>query len=149
MPHVPGDKGDATPRDEHGGKALYTAMIAIIDDDDEVRVATENLVRSYGLDAHTFSSAEAFLESAALDETACLITDVQMPGMSGIDLQNALQRRGCDVPMIFITAFPEERLRRQAVASGALGFLTKPFDTRALMACVDTALERGRHDRRR
>ena len=124
------------------GKVLQTPVIAIIDDDEEVRVATENLVQSYGLEAHTFASAEAFLDSSVVDETACLITDVQMPGMSGVDLQTALLMQGCNVPMIFITAFPEERLRRQAEASGALGFLTKPFDARSLMACIDKALER-------
>lgn len=117
-------------------------MIAIIDDDEDVRVATENLVRSYGLEARTFASAEAFLKSSIVDDTICLITDVQMPGMSGVDLQATLRKRGYDVPMVFITAFPEERLRRQVEAQGALGFLTKPFDTRSLMDCVDTALVR-------
>lgn len=119
-------------------------MITIIDDDEDVRVATENLVQSYGLDAQTFASAEEFLGSTVVDETACLITDVQMPGMSGVDLQHTLRRRGCNVPMIFITAFPEERLRRQVEASGALGFLSKPFDARLLMACINKALKHGR-----
>ncbi|MFI0845964.1 response regulator transcription factor [Mesorhizobium sp. IMUNJ 23232] len=114
--------------------------ITIIDDDDEVRVATENLIQSYGLDAQTFTSAEAFLESPMVDRTACLITDVQMPGMSGIDLHRALRARGCAVPMIFITAFPEERLRRQAEAAGAFGFLSKPFEAASLMSCVGKAL---------
>jgi FixJ family two-component response regulator len=133
------------PTDEQTGKVLQIPMIAIIDDDEEVRVATENLVQSYGLAAHTFASAEAFLDSSLVDETACLITDVQMPGMSGIDLQNTLLMQGCNVPMIFITAFPEEHLRRQAEASSGLGFLTKPFDARSLMACIDKALQRIDH----
>ncbi|WP_425475963.1 response regulator transcription factor [Mesorhizobium yinganensis] len=114
--------------------------ITIIDDDDEVRVATENLIQSYGLEAKTFTSAEAFLESPMVCRTACLITDVQMPGMSGIDLQCALRARGCTVPMIFITAFPEERLRKRAEAAGAFGFLSKPFEAASLMSCVDKAL---------
>lgn len=114
--------------------------ITIIDDDDEVRVATENLVQSHGLNAHTFASAEDFLNSPLVDQTACLITDVQMPGMSGVELQSALIERGCSVPMIFITAFPEERLRRQVEAAGALGFLSKPFDAAILMSCIDRAL---------
>lgn len=113
--------------------------IVIIDDDEEVRSAIENLVRSYGFEAHTFTSAEEFLASS-LAEATCLISDIQMPGMSGVALQAALQDRGRRVPIIFITAFPEERLRRQVEAAGAVGFLSKPFDARALMACVDLAL---------
>lgn len=118
-------------------------MISIIDDDEEVRVATENLIQSYGLEAQTFASAEEFLRSPLVGRTDCLITDVQMPGMSGIDLQAALLARGHRIPVIFITAFPEERLRRQAEASGALGFLSKPFDTGALMGFVAAAIGSG------
>ena len=123
-------------------RATRIPMIAIVDDDEDVRVATENLILSYGLDAHTFSSVEAFLASPCASKTDCVITDMQMPGMSGLDLQATLRQLGCDVPMVFVTAFPEERLQRQAEAFGALGFLTKPFDTRSLMACVDTAIGR-------
>jgi FixJ family two-component response regulator len=128
-------------------KGASQPMIAIIDDDEDVRVATENLVLSYGLEARTFASAEEFLDSPDVNEADCLITDMQMPGMSGVDLQVELRKRGCDVPMVFITAFPQERLRRQVESLGALGFLTKPFDTRSLMACVDAALARTGHRR--
>jgi FixJ family two-component response regulator len=114
--------------------------ITIIDDDDEVRVAIESLIQSHGLEVRSFASAEEFLDSPAIDQTACLITDVQMPGMSGVDLQDVLIKRGCTVPMIFITAFPEERLQRRVEEAGALGFLGKPFNARLLMACVEKAL---------
>ncbi|QIB36372.1 response regulator transcription factor [Ancylobacter pratisalsi] len=115
-------------------------MISIIDDDQAVREATESLVRSLGLTARTFASAEDFLNSALIDETACVITDVQMPGMSGVELQSELRARGADTPLIFITAFPEERVRRQADAGGAIGFLAKPFDGLAMIECIDRAL---------
>lgn len=115
-------------------------MISIIDDDEAVREATESLVRSLGLAARTFESAEDFLGSALVDETACIITDVQMPGMSGVELQSVLRARGADTPLIFITAFPEERIRRQADAGGAIGFLAKPFDGVAMVECIDRAL---------
>ncbi|MCS0495943.1 response regulator transcription factor [Ancylobacter mangrovi] len=115
-------------------------MISIIDDDESVRVATESLVRSLGLAARTFASAEDFLKSSLVEETACVITDVQMPGMSGVELQSVLRARGADTPLIFITAFPEERVRRQADAGGAIGFLAKPFDGSAMIECIDRAL---------
>lgn len=116
-------------------------MIAIIDDDEAVRTATESLVRSLGFGASTFASAEEFLNSPRLDEAACLITDVQMPGMSGVDLQAHLVARGKSVPMIFITAFPEERIRRKVNAAGAIGFLSKPFDGGTMVECIGRALE--------
>jgi FixJ family two-component response regulator len=118
--------------------------IIIIDDDDGVRVATENLVRSYGLEVQGYSSAEAFLDSAAIESAACLVSDVQMPGMTGIELQVVLNQRGCSIPTIFITAYPEERLRRQAEAGGALCFLSKPFDATVLMAHIDQAIAQSR-----
>lgn len=115
-------------------------MIMIIDDDKEVRSAIENLVQSYGFEACTFASAEEFLASSLVEQTTCLISDIQMPGMSGVELQATLLGQGRRVPIIFITAFPEQRLRRQVEASGAIGFLSKPFDAGALMDCVDAAL---------
>ncbi len=119
-------------------------MITIIDDDESVRVATESLVRSLGFSTRTFASAEDFLNSPLLGETACVITDVQMPGMSGVELQTRLRAQGDETPLIFITAFPEERIRRQVHAAGAVGFLAKPFDGHAMIECIDRALgERG------
>jgi len=119
-------------------------MIAIIDDDDEVRSATENLIQSYGHDTCTFGSAQDFLDSTVVTESQCVITDVHMPGMSGMELSKALHDRGINIPTIFITAFPQERLRQQAEALGAIDLLSKPFDAGRLLTCVERALERSR-----
>ena len=116
-------------------------MIAIIDDDESVRVATESLIRSFGFKTNVFASAEAFLASPTVRDTDCLITDVQMPHMSGIELHETLQARGTFLPVIFITAFPEERIRRRAQEAGAIGFLSKPFDGDAMMGFVFQALK--------
>jgi len=116
-------------------------VISIIDDDEAVRVATESLVRSLGFGASTFASAEEFLQSERLQDTSCLITDVQMPGMTGIELQSYLLERGHDLPIIFITAFPEERIRQRVHAAGAVGFLSKPFDGGMMIQCIDKALK--------
>lgn len=115
-------------------------MICIIDDDDAVRVATSSLVRSFGFDAVTFASAEDFLGSHLVTETDCVITDVQMPGMNGVEMQSALLAKGSCTPMIFITAFPEESIRRQALDAGAVAFLTKPFSGSDILACIDSAI---------
>nr|WP_029354464.1 response regulator [Bosea sp. 117] len=115
-------------------------MVAIIDDDDAVRTATASLVRSLGLKTSSFASAEEFLHSPRRLDADCIITDVQMPGMSGLELQARLRAGGCRTPLIFITAFPEEHVRRQATAGGAVGFLSKPFDGQAMIACLDAAL---------
>ncbi|WP_394108475.1 response regulator transcription factor [Xanthobacter autotrophicus] len=116
-------------------------MITIIDDDEAVRVATESLVRSLGFGASSFASAEDFLGSSLLGETDCVITDVQMPGMSGVELRSYLRARGDLTPLIFITAFPEERIRRQVDAAGTFGFLAKPFDGNVMIECIDRALQ--------
>ena len=107
-------------------------VISIIDDDASVRTALCSLVRSLGFTAHTFDSAESFLGSPKLVETCCIVTDIQMPGMSGLDLQDKLQAAGNAIPTVFITAFPEEHLRARAEAGGAIGFFPKPFDGQAL-----------------
>ena len=116
-------------------------MISIIDDDKSVRDAAKMLIRSLGYTTETFASAEEFLESGHLQDTACLITDVQMPGMSGVDLQSHLVANGHRTPVIFVTAFPEERVRTRALDAGAFGFLSKPFSEDSLIACLDRALE--------
>src|SRR5215471_3317587 len=116
-------------------------MISIIDDDPSVLEATDGLVRSLGYQAVTFASAEDFLQSDRVDETACLITDVQMPGLSGVELQRVLVARGNHTPMIFITAFMEEKTRRRALDAGAIGFLGKPFDEARLIEYIETALQ--------
>lgn len=119
-------------------------MVAIIDDDESVRLATASLVRSLGLTTSTFASAEAFLFSPQLEDAACVITDVQMPGMSGVELQAHLIKHGSDLPIIFMTAFPEERIRQQVCSAGAIGFLSKPFDGGTMIACIDKALHQTR-----
>ena len=116
-------------------------MISIIDDDPSVLEATDGLVRSLGYRAATFASAEDFLQSDRVDETACLITDVQMPGLSGVELQSVLIARGNHTPMIFITAFMEEKTRRRALEAGAIGFLGKPFDEARLIEYLEAALQ--------
>jgi len=115
-------------------------IVSIVDDDDSVRTATACLVRSLGYIAHTFASAEEFLESPYVNETSCLIADVQMPKMSGIALQNALRSKGLRTPVIFVTAFPEERIKTRALEGGAVCFLSKPFDGEVLIGHLTTAL---------
>jgi FixJ family two-component response regulator len=117
-------------------------MISIVDDDASVRVATDNLLRSLGYTVNTFKSAEEFLQSAHFNDTSCVIADVRMPAMSGVELQALLLAHGHRVPFIFITAFPEETIRERAMKAGAICFLTKPFDRLTLIKCLDTALER-------
>jgi FixJ family two-component response regulator len=118
----------------------YRRLIAIVDDDASIRVATDSLFRSRGYAVCTFASAEDFLQSPALKEVACVITDVRMPAMGGIKLQETLRAQGNRVPFIFITAFPEESVRAQAVRGGATCFMTKPFDAPSLIGYVETAL---------
>jgi FixJ family two-component response regulator len=117
-------------------------MISIVDDDESVREATKGLVRSLGYDAAAFASAEEFLSSGSVHATACLIADVQMPGLSGIDLQRQLCAQGLHVPVIFVTAFPDERTRRRAIDAGAVDYLSKPFSDEQLVSCLDMALKR-------
>ena len=119
-------------------------VISIIDDDESIRVALNNLVSSFGYAVHAFASAEAFLQSAQLLHTSCVIADVRMPEMSGVELQSHLRNQGNQVPFIFMTAVPEERIRRQALSEGAICFMAKPFDESTLISCLDTAVERHR-----
>jgi FixJ family two-component response regulator len=115
-------------------------MIAIVDDDRPVREALERLVRTMGHDVSTFSSAEEFLKSEKLHQTACLITDVQMPGLTGIDLQDRLIAEGHHVPIIIMTGHPDNNVRARAMKAGAVGFLFKPLDTDRLIGCIEKAL---------
>jgi FixJ family two-component response regulator len=123
-------------------KQLCGAVISIVDDDPSVREAMSGLVRSLGFEAVTFPSAEDFLQSEQIDGTTCLITDLQMPGLSGIELQSQLISRGNSVPIIFVTASPERGIEAQVRSAGAVGFLNKPFDDRMLIECLDQALRR-------
>src|SRR6516164_9885634 len=115
-------------------------MISIVDDDDFVRESIRTLVESLGYEVATFESAERFLESERLPQTSCLITDLQMPGLSGLDLQGRLIGDGHCIPVIFVTAFPDEKFRVRAMRAGAVGFLSKPFDESLLISCLDSAL---------
>ena len=116
-------------------------MISIVDDDDAVRNATRTLIRSLGYHVATFASAEEFLKSEQLHQTDCLISDVQMPGLSGIELQERLNANGHRIPMIFITAFPDDHVRDRAMRAGAVSFLSKPFNDANLIVCIDRALK--------
>lgn len=118
---------------------MSTPLISVVDDDASVRAATENLLKSRGYVVQTFASAEEFLRSPRLNETSCVITDVQMPVMSGLDLLAEMRTRGYGVPFIFITAFPNDRVR--ALSAGAAGFLAKPFAGHTLIEYLDAALE--------
>ena len=115
-------------------------VISIVDDDESVREATKGLVRSLGYVAATFASGEEFLNSDRVNDTSCLITDVQMPGLDGLELQSRLTTMGRHVPIIFVTALPQERIRARALKAGAFGFLSKPFSDASLIACLDRAL---------
>jgi FixJ family two-component response regulator len=115
-------------------------LISIVDDDEAIREATKGLIRSLGYQAATFASAEEFLQSDSVENTSCLIADVQMPGLSGIELQRDLIARGVMMPTIFITAFPEEGTRLRALTAGAFGYLGKPFSEDTLLKCLNCAL---------
>ena len=116
-------------------------MVAIVDDDDLMRTALQGLLKSAGLLAQSFASAEEFLRSGHQHNTACLITDIRMPGMSGLELQAQLNADHCRIPTIFITAHGDAKMRMQAMRAGAVEFLAKPFDDEALLESVRAALE--------
>jgi FixJ family two-component response regulator len=122
------------------GEVPHIPMIAIVDDDEAVRASIANLIRSLGFHADPFASGEELLRSHRLDDTCCVITDMRMPGMTGLELQGLLLARRRTMPIIFINAYPEERTRRDALAAGALGFFGKPFDGAALIHCIEHAL---------
>ena len=117
------------------------AVISIIDDDLIVRESTADLVTSLGYQALTFVSGEQFLASGYLKDTACIITDLHMPGSNGLDLQNRLLADGHRTPIIFITAYPKDATRSRALNAGAVAFLSKPFEESALISSLETALE--------
>jgi FixJ family two-component response regulator len=116
-------------------------MIAIVDDDESVRDAVSGMVESFGYSADLFESADEFLRSDRLEGTSCLILDVQMPGTSGLELHNRLISAGHRIPTIFVTAFPDTRVRDRAMLAGAVCFLPKPFARDKLFGCINAALE--------
>jgi Response regulator len=119
----------------------YSPCIAIVDDDEAVREALGNLLRSVGFEVRAFASAEAFLGSPERQSISCLVTDIQMPGMGGLELQQRVARSGSPLPVILMTAFPRDHVRRQAEEQGAAGFLAKPFDATRMIECVQRALQ--------
>jgi FixJ family two-component response regulator len=118
-----------------------TKLVAIVDDDDLMRTAVQGLLKSVGWQARTFASAEEFLQSGQYRQTACLIADIRMPGMSGLELQSRLNAEHCRIPTIFITAHGDAKMRLQALRAGAVEFLAKPFNDEALLESVRAALE--------
>src|SRR6266849_2469961 len=116
-------------------------LVAIVDDDDSVRTALQGLLKAVGLPAQAFASAEGFLESGQQDQTACLIADIRMPGMSGLELQAKLNAEHRRIPIIFITAHGDANMRMQALRAGAVEFLAKPFNDEALLESVRGALQ--------
>src|ERR1700723_2844360 len=132
------------PAPASGRPVLSTVpVISVVDDDASVRAATSKFLRSHGYAVQAYSSAEHFLQSGRLNDTSCVIADLQMPGMSGLELLTMMRAQGHGAPFIFITAFPDETSRVQALKAGAICFLSKPFAGLTLIDCLGVAL-RGR-----
>jgi len=121
-------------------KVTKTLTISIVDDDESMREATSALIRSLGYVARAFASAEEFLDSDHVVNTDCLITDIHMPGLSGVELHERLMENGLRVPVIFVTAYPDEKTQYRALKAGAAGYLSKPFNEKHLITQLDLAL---------
>jgi FixJ family two-component response regulator len=121
-------------------------LVAIVDDDESVQRALQDLIESDGLSAQCFASAEQFLDSEARNKAACLIADIRMPGLSGLELQAKLKAERCRIPVVFITAHGDAELRIHAMREGAVQFLSKPFDDTVLLEIVHAALKRSGND---
>lgn len=117
-------------------------IVMIVDDDNSIRRAARRLIKSYGFPVETFVSAEDFLASGRLHATACLVLDVQMPGLNGLELQSRLIADGYRIPIIFITAFHDENTQAQTLKTGALAYLVKPFEEADLLSAINIALQR-------
>jgi FixJ family two-component response regulator len=131
---------------EQGEPLREVPLISIVDDHALTRETIRDLVRSLGFSALTFASAESFLQSSSIAETGCLVLDVQMPKMSGLDLQDHLSQNGFDIPIIFITAYPDYALKAKALSAGAICYLQKPLELQGIRFtdCIHAALSRGR-----
>jgi FixJ family two-component response regulator len=123
------------------GRRERSRLIAIVDDDKSVQSALQDLIESEGLSTLCFGSAEEFLDSGVQDEAGCLIADIRMSAISGIELQSRLKADRCRIPIIFITAHGDPKMRAQAIRDGAVEFLTKPFDNTVLLETVHAAIE--------
>jgi FixJ family two-component response regulator len=121
-------------------------LIAIVDDDESLQRALQDLIESDGLSTLCLGSAEEFLDSEARHKAVCLIADIRMPGMSGLELQAKLKAEGCRIPIIFITAHGDPEMRTLALGDGAVEFLTKPFNDAVLLEVINAALERSGND---
>jgi FixJ family two-component response regulator len=119
---------------------LTKSLISVVDDDESIRRTATFLIQSFGFQAAAFESAESFLKSVQLHDTSCLLVDVQMPGMNGLELQSELTAAGRGIPIIFITAYENRDARRQAIEAGAVAFLAKPFNDEELLRAVRLAL---------
>ena len=115
------------------------SLVSVIDDDESVRESLPDLLRQFGFAAEAFASAEAFLESQLIGRTRCLVLDVAMPGMSGLDLQQELARRRWEIPIVFITATGDQTIRPRVLALGAVACLSKPFSETALLYALNAA----------
>ena len=119
---------------------MSSNLISVVDDDESIRRTTKLLIESFGYRAAVFESAEIFLRSGQLYDTSCLIVDINMPGINGLQLQSQLAAEGCSIPIIFITAYGNAESRRQAMQAGAVAFLDKPFNDEQLLKYIRTAL---------
>ena len=128
-------------RSKHGESTSGRSFLSVIDDDEMLRESLPELLREFGFAARAFSSGQEFLSSNYVDETRCLILDVAMPEMSGLDLQQELKRRGQAIPIIFISGQKDEDIRKQAFRQGAVRFLYKPFSDSDLLEAVNAALD--------
>jgi FixJ family two-component response regulator len=118
------------------------SLVSVVDDDESVRESLPDLLREFGFAANSFSSAEEFLSSKTFDETRCLVLDIAMPGMGGLELQQELERSGQKIPIVFMTAHKDTAVQTRAFKQGAVSFLLKPFSDTALLEAVKAALER-------
>jgi FixJ family two-component response regulator len=123
-----------------GAEAIHPLLVAVVDDDESVRESLPDLLGEFGFNSRVFSSAEEFLASDTVRQMKCLVLDVVMPGMTGLDLQQELNVRGQKIPIIFISAQKDEMIRRRALEQGAVGFLVKPFSDTALLTALNKAL---------
>ena len=123
---------------------LGAHVLSVVDDDTSVRIATGRLIRSVGFTVEMFTSGEEFLHLGRLQETSCLVVDVHIPGMNGLQLQSHLAAAGYRIPIIFVTAYPDERIRTLALRAGAVESLYKPFSVEALLSAIDLALGVGK-----
>jgi len=128
-------------KSKQGERTSKQSLVSVVDDDESVRESLPDLLSEFGFAARAFSSAEAFLSSDCVDRTKCLILDVMMPGMTGLDLQQELTRRGQEIPVIFITAWKDEAVRARAFKQGAVKFLNKPFSDTALLDALNMAFQ--------